>query len=140
MGLQATLKAIADSRYNCTDCLKQGKGRKDGEAYVKSIQESKGCRAEMPGYFHSIPLENGALQFKRCIGNFFERRWLPFVDAFRLYKNGVLPYPGSAMEQPAKVMEIFRVIEHHELRRAEEEARKREQRRKKGRVSRVGNR
>lgn len=31
---------------------------------------------------------------------------------FELYKNhGVLPYPGSASEQPAKIIEIFDVLQ-----------------------------
>lgn len=140
MSLQATLKAVADSRFNCSECLKKGKGRTDGETYLKAIRDSQGCASPLPEYVHAIPVgeSGGAIRFRRCIGNYFGQQWLGLLEAYRLYQKGVLPCPGAALEQPAKIMEIFGIFEREEAKRREEELKKRERQAKaaQGRVRR----
>jgi hypothetical protein len=48
--------------------------------------------------------------FDSCVGNYA----VPieyYVEAFRLYEKGVLPFEGGVGEQPNKIMAIFQLIE-----------------------------
>lgn len=45
------------------------------------------------------------------------------VSAFMSYKKGILPYPGGYLEQPAKIIDIFNVLNQLEL-EAQEKAQK----------------
>jgi hypothetical protein len=52
------------------------------------------------------------VHFKRGIENMSVEYFGYAITLFDLYhKSGVLPYPGSASEQPAKIIEIFQVLE-----------------------------
>jgi hypothetical protein len=53
------------------------------------------------------------LQFKTCIGNFFDYSVLSLLDVHDKLEKGILPYPGSYMDQPSKMMEVMRIISNH---------------------------
>lgn len=60
--------------------------------------------------------------FRKCPGNFYTLALPHLLTLYRQYESGVLPYPGSLMEQPNKILEVFDVIEHHKRAKMEEEA------------------
>jgi hypothetical protein len=72
-------------------------------------RESKGCFAPRPMVVHKI----GDLHFKSCIGNFFDYSVISLMDAHDKLDKGILPFEGSYMDQPAKVMDIFKIIHNH---------------------------
>jgi hypothetical protein len=53
-------------------------------------------------------LEN--IVYKSCVGN-FTKNIVYFLEAFSQYEKGMLPYNGSLGEQPAKIIEIFNIID-----------------------------
>lgn len=72
------------------------------------------------------------VHFKRGIDNISIEYFNYVVTLFDLYhKHGVLPYPGSLSEQPAKIIEIFTVLEQLYLEREQKhlEEQQREQKR-----------
>lgn len=111
--LKATLKAIEDKKYNCSECLKQYQGRKDRVEMLEKVRNSKGCKTLQADYIHQIDDE---IFFKGCIGNFFRIQMARYLEMARMYDKGVLPFAGSLGEQPAKIIEIFRIIEQHRTR------------------------
>lgn len=50
-------------------------------------------------------------------------RFSMVISAFMAYKKGMLPYNGSYLEQPAKIIDIFNVLNQLEL-EAQEKAQK----------------
>jgi hypothetical protein len=53
------------------------------------------------------------LEYSTCVGNFVSESALFWIEAEARYNQGILPYPGSLSEQPAKVLEIFGCIAAH---------------------------
>jgi hypothetical protein len=43
-----------------------------------------------------------------------------YIRMYQWYKKGFLPFPGSAMEQPIKIMEIFETLESAEIEQQKE--------------------
>lgn len=53
-------------------------------------------------------LEN--ILYKTCVGNYNSN--IDFlVEAFSKYEKGMLPFKGTLGEQPAKIIDIFHIIE-----------------------------
>ncbi|NOS67246.1 MAG: hypothetical protein HOO67_02680 [Candidatus Peribacteraceae bacterium] len=109
------------AKYNCHDCLKQYGKRKDAETMLQKTRESKACFDFAAEFIHNI---DGQIYFKKCIGNYFNGVWVRFVEMERQYEKGVLPYPGSLSEQPAKILEIFRIIAAYRQEQIAEEQKK----------------
>lgn len=50
------------------------------------------------------------IRYDSCIGNYA----VPieyYIEAFRLYEKGILPFPGGLADQPNKIIAIFNLIE-----------------------------
>jgi len=54
-----------------------------------------------------------------------------FLTLYERYKQGVLPFPGSTSEQPAKIIEIFNVLDQLDFEKQEKQAREQEAKTKK---------
>jgi hypothetical protein len=54
--------------------------------------------------------------------NNFKYPYFSYVlNLYSQYKKGSLPFPGSVSEQPAKIIEIFNVLEQLELEQQEKQ-------------------
>ena len=51
------------------------------------------------------------LEFKTCPGNYSNNYIYYLWQLFTHYENNLLPYKGSLGEQPAKIIEIFDIIQ-----------------------------
>lgn len=79
----------------------------------------KGCEAPST----ITVLKYGGLIFQRCPANFQSTLVLSWMMAHAAFRNqGVLPYPGSLMEQPNKIMEIFGIMDTVKAERDQENA------------------
>lgn len=74
----------------------------------ESLRAAKACRTIMAADVHRIGSE---LSFRTCIGNFVSNTAVSWIELYAHFERGVMPYPGGLMDQPAKAIEIFRVIE-----------------------------
>jgi len=52
-----------------------------------------------------------ALKFNGCVGNYTSYSVNYFIDLFHKFESGVLPFKGTFGQQPAKIIEVFQVIE-----------------------------
>jgi hypothetical protein len=85
-------------------------------------RQTKGCRETRDQTLHRIGQE---LSFKTCIGNFVNQKILRFFEAFLAFEaHGVLPFPGSYLEQPAKIMDMFDHFRSYQHERSIEEQKK----------------
>lgn len=117
--VRTTLFALDNREYQCAQCLHKHRGRPDEEAMLAASQESKACRTIRP-----TPFLNDAKReifFSTCPGNFFFPEVIHWIDAYRRFEAGHLPFEGGYMDQPAKLIELFQVIgAHFEEKRAAE--------------------
>ena len=116
MRLKASLLAVELKKFQCGFCLKQFSSRKDGAEMLEKTQTMQGCKQKVSHTVHMIPITDGngwnigSVQFNRCPGNFMQSDIGHWLDLSNHIDNGVMPYPGSPSEQPAKAMEILGVI------------------------------
>ena len=68
----------------------------------------------------------------KCPGNFYSNSFFTYLELFRSYKNGLNVFEGPVSEWPAKILEIFSVIESKELEKKNELRKKAEKEAKKG--------
>jgi hypothetical protein len=90
---------------------------------------NKGCFSVGERVLHSISRE---INFKTCIGNFFEQDVLGWLEMHSKYESGMLPFSGSLMDQPNKAIEIFRIIGKYKQDRMIEENEKAKVKAKRG--------
>lgn len=96
--LRATLHAIDDDRFKCGKC-------------DPARRKSKFCETSSQNVVHVLEDD---LKFKRCPGNYFSHECMNFLEMHEQFETtGTLPYPGSLVEQPNKIMDIFRTIACH---------------------------
>lgn len=117
--VKATLHALADKRFSCESCLTQYQNRADFESMTQKLRDSKGCATLLPQPAHQI--EN-SIKFSSCIGNFVMPGIYPWLEAHAYFERGILPFPGSLMDQPAKVIQLFNVIDGYKNAQATKQA------------------
>lgn len=102
----ATVQACYDSRWNCYHCLTEYDNRnlKNVEQLVKTKRDVKGCWGKKKPYV----IED--VEYYTCIGNYNSQITKRYIDMFDHYEKGIMPFNGSSMEQPCKVIEIFNII------------------------------
>lgn len=106
IAIQATLHGLENKRYNCEVCLKGYRGRTNEAEMLQKEREAKACQVIRPTPFMKI----GNIAYSTCVGNFYSASVVHLLTAFGHYENGIMPYPGSLMEQPSKVIEVFSVM------------------------------
>lgn len=51
------------------------------------------------------------IKFYGCIGNFYSESAVQLIELYYNYQRGVLPYPGTFLQQPSKVIDILQLID-----------------------------
>lgn len=98
--LIATFFTAVDPKYNCATCLL--KVKKDVREQKKACnQKSK----EPVTKYHDI------YNFYRCPSNFRLPSYRNLIKLHGLYLQGILPYNGGILEQPAKFIEAMNTID-----------------------------
>lgn len=95
-----------EDNFNCSKCLSQYKARPDREKHLDLLKRRKGCQS--PGSVKPI-VEN--IKFNICIGNFYSQVAAQYIDLYYNYQRGVMPYDGTLMDQPSKVIDVFNIID-----------------------------
>jgi hypothetical protein len=112
-----------NDRFQCSKCLKKYEGRADGKKLLRKYRKLQGCfgRTRRDGYRF-----DGYI-YSTCPGNVFDYSSLFIIELYREYQKGIMPYPGALVEQPAKIMEAFQVIDgYNSLKLAEEQKKQKE--------------
>ena len=52
-----------------------------------------------------------SILYKTCPVNFYNQRFVSYIDLFRHFDKGLLPFEGGLLEQPNKIMDVFNLIE-----------------------------
>lgn len=51
----------------------------------------------------------------RCIAKMLPPEVKTYIKYYEYYKKGLLPFPGSVAQQPAKLLDIFDILESAEI-------------------------
>jgi hypothetical protein len=102
--LKSTLTAAHNQRFNCNHCLNDKyPGRPE---MLEREQTILGCKAAYQKPIHTV----GNIKYKKCIGNFTDDSCYNWIEGFEFYEKGVMMFPGCFGEQPAKIIEMMRII------------------------------
>lgn len=111
--LWSTLHANTERDFQCSTCLRSCPG-----APQKLVEKrrNRACQepSEQPRFMLETPTGT-RISYRTCIGNLYSEGWDHWIQVYRQYKRGLLPFPGSVLEQPAKVFEVFSIIENFEV-------------------------
>lgn len=111
----ANHKILFEREFQCEICL----GRRTTPEGLEASRINKGCYGQ-----NRVLYNIGRVDLKSCIGNYYKPWAMTWFKLYRAFKNGIMPFPGSLTEQPARALEIFDAFEHfeHERLEAEQEA------------------
>lgn len=132
ISVRATLHALENKNFLCSECLNTYNHRQNSEKLTDELRRSKSCETVSDRVITQIE----SIKYKTCPGNFFDHSVVSWISAHQNYKNGVMPFPGSFSEQPAKVIELFSIIDNFQHERSEkqlEKARKKQHMQLRGR-------
>lgn len=110
--------ALENDAFQCSKCLDRFPGRPE---MLEKVRIQQGCIDPKSYVVHKIDDE---IFYYRCPGNFFSRSVTSIMELWNSFQNGVLPFEGSLVDQPAKIMEIFGVldrIKHDRMKKAQDE-------------------
>ncbi len=98
--LIANFEIATTKAYQCTACLATS---------LPALRKRKGC--EDDGAHYQLGL-GGKSEFlvKTCLGNLWSPDAFHWLGAYEQFKNGVMPFEGTFMEQPAKAIDIFNLF------------------------------
>lgn len=103
----------------CSRCYQEYANR---EKLHERIKLGQGCEKPSPKMVANIEYGSLKIVFKRCVGNFYWKPLEDYLRVYELYNAGVIPYPGSLMDQPAKFVELMDLL-HNLTQRRERELR-----------------
>ncbi len=110
LALMAAWEIAKDKAWNCNACLATS---------MEKLRLKKGCLGSV-----KVKYRLGEFKLKTCVGNLFDPTASALIGAYFQFKNGIMPYAGSYMEQPAKILEAFSLFTELEIKDAEDRASK----------------
>lgn len=90
-------------QYNCKEQYKKFKTSEK----LQEFKNRNGC----DNIISTKPRQHYEnITFYNCYCNHLDYSFLNLIGMYDRYQTGFLPYPGSAQEQPNKVIELFNII------------------------------
>lgn len=97
------------------DLIKRGIDPKEASDRI-----AKGCNT------HKKQGENDEFEYWRCPCKFYNPAVVYLVQATYAMKQGILPFPGGYLDQPAITMEAINIIQDYIAKKEEHEEKERE--------------
>jgi len=104
-----TMSTIADTKefFVCSRCLVTG----TSEEMIEKKRVIRSCHGMSDDPIMKYSLDEMEVSTFTCPGNIFSAEIANMVPAFKAFKRGVMPYAGPYTQQPAKVMDVFGIME-----------------------------
>lgn len=107
MLLVSSVEAYTEKMFNCYSCLHQYDHHPNKDRMLADRQRLQACKEPRPNPKFQIE----QVKYFKCPGNFYEPSMAYLMEGYEKYKQGVMPYPGSFYDQPAKIIEIYKLID-----------------------------
>lgn len=83
---------------------------------LQKIRDQKGCFEVKKSSVHNI---NREIFFSSCIGNYFKQSVVNYLSIHDHFDKGVMPFSGSILDQPAKIIDVMSIIKSHKIEQSE---------------------
>jgi hypothetical protein len=117
--LKSTLVSIYNNRFLCEACLDKYPTQPDR---LERERKVKGCKSQ---YDKPIHIQN-EIQYYKCIGNFYSDSAATWIEYHDSYTQGIMPHHGGYFDQPAKAIQVLRIIGNYKTNWELERAKQRE--------------
>lgn len=111
--LRSTLHALTNRDFICSQCIGKFNSRADGKAMLEKVKRTKGCETPHSMAVHKIVQGGTRLNYNSCIGNFFSYSAMHWVGFYSSFEQGVMPFSGGYMDQPAKFIDVMNIVASH---------------------------
>jgi hypothetical protein len=124
------MESFWDDQWNCHKCLTKYDYLKDDvrEATLKKARTMKGCWGN-----RAKPMNFENVEFRSCIGNFVDQSTKTIVDMFLQHEKGTLIYAGGVATYPAKLVEVFNIMQGIKMQKLKEQRDENERKAKRAR-------
>ena len=112
-----TFEILSDKSqtYNCYNCVNKLAKK------AKNIFNARHCKDLYEKETNFIDAKDYRISFNTCVGNFNSPAVSEMIVIMQNFKEGVMPYPGGLMDQPAKLVEILNLLYSLESKQVEKE-------------------
>lgn len=107
--INATWLTLTVDEFKCAETEAILSKRKDAKTAIEYVRKSKGC-----GVISHIPkVEVDGVEYYSCLchKNFQDSSIHESIWLYKQYKTGHLGFEGGLMEQPAKYIELIRLLD-----------------------------
>lgn len=101
--ISATFIYMTEDKFRCESKLKKLAKREGFENAKKRMQKDNGCGVYRQGYRYDID----GIRYHECLCGFRSHSMGMYLDLEDQFSRGILPFEGSYMDQPAKIIEIM---------------------------------
>ena len=105
---------MTEGEFNCSRCKIHYP--KDQERQRKH-QERKGCFDTFPnailryrGEMNTPMYSASKINYFHCPARFYSPYWVSIINIHSKFEQGIMPFQGSLLEQPAKIVSVFDLI------------------------------
>lgn len=115
--LVATWFYSVEERFNCEEQKRKFLLLTQGEQRVKNFEDRNGCNGnnDLSGYVYKATnrpryqWEN--IVFYNCFCQNYDRSTAALLHQYSFYSRGIMPFAGPLVDQPAKAIEAFSVLD-----------------------------
>lgn len=107
--INSTWLTLTVDDFKCRETEEVLNKRKDAEIAITYVRKEKGC-----GVISKTPkVEIDGIEYYSCLchDNFNDPRVSEYMWLYRQYEKGHLGYKGSLFDQPAKYIELIKLME-----------------------------
>ncbi len=108
--LRSTLHALTNRKFVCSTCQSNYANRTDSAQMLAKTKQVNGCEVPHKVAVHRIVQGNTRLNYSSCIGNFFSYSAMGWINFYNSFEQGVMPFAGGYMDQPAKFIDVMNVV------------------------------
>jgi hypothetical protein len=93
--------------FGCNETKAELSKRSDGAKQIELYESKKNCKIASPSVLYEID----GLGYNKCLCAYRHPQMNTFLLLHQKYEQGILPFQGSLLDQPAQIIEIFSVID-----------------------------
>lgn len=111
---------MTEDHFDCEKKLENATKRMGFERATEHMQKTNGCGLYRSRHRYEID----GIRYHECLCGYRNPSISLYLDLEDKFNKGILPFPGSYMDQPAKVVEIMNRIAQLKFDRAERQRKK----------------
>ena len=105
---------MTSSEYKCSVCKAKYKSTPDRDF---KNRKRKGCFDIYPTPLMSYRPQHSMIGYRKinyfkCVSYFYNSACAEWINYLERFKSGIMPFPGSELDQPAKFVELMELVDN----------------------------